>query len=252
VNWSDGKPGVEDVLFAEEASRFAYYGQLAKARKLADRAVASAQRQKEVEVAASYEANFAEIEAIFGNVAQARKKSQAALTLSHGPEVRFSAAVALAIAGERTSAEAIAEDLNQLYPQSTAVQYIYLPVIRAQSALSNNDASKTVDALRASEAYELGTRATLYPAYVRGQAYLFAHEGSKAAAEFQKILDHRGVVVNDSIGSLAHLQLARAYAVQGDKVKARTAYSDFLTLWKDADPDVPIYTAAKAEFAKLH
>jgi len=138
------------------------------------------------------------------------------------------------------------------------VKFNYLPTIRALIALNRNDASKAIEILQAAGSYELGIEGqgglafSLYPVYVRGQANLAAHQGNEAAAEFEKILDHRGIVLNEPIGALAHLGLARAYVLQGDTAKARAAYDDFLTLWKDADADIPILIAAKAEYAKLH
>ena len=136
------------------------------------------------------------------------------------------------------------------------MQFNYLPTIHAQVALIRKDHSKAIDILQRAASYELGTPAdrvspALYPVYVRGEAYLAARQGSESAAEFQKILDHRGVAVNEPIGALAHLGLARAYALRGDTAKSRAAYQDFLTLWKDADPDIPILKEAKAEYAKL-
>jgi tetratricopeptide (TPR) repeat protein len=133
------------------------------------------------------------------------------------------------------------------------VQFNYLPTLHAQLALNQNDTAKALEVLQAAGPYELGNVGPipLYPAYVRGTVYLAAHQGSEAAAEFQKILDHRGIVLNEPIGALAHLQLGRAYAMEGDTAKARDAYPDFLTLWKDADPDIPILKQAKAEYAKL-
>ena len=148
---------------------------------------------------------------------------------------------------------ALADDLGKRFPEDTIVQFNYLPTLHAGLALSGNEASKTILILRAAAPYELGEvgATSLCPVFVRGEAYLAAHQGNEAAAEFQKILDHRGVVFNEPIGALAHLQLGRAYAIQGDTVKARAAYQDFLTLWKDADPDIPILKQAKAEYAKL-
>ena len=138
------------------------------------------------------------------------------------------------------------------------MQFNYLPTLRAKFALSRGNASEAIDSLRPATPYELGqsTSSTygwtaLYPVFVRGEAYLAAHQGDEAAAEFQKILDHRGIVLNYPIGAFAHLQIGRAYAMQGDTAKAKAAYQDFLTLWKDADPDIPILIAAKAEYAKL-
>ena len=145
----------------------------------------------------------------------------------------------------------LTEELGKRFPVDTIVKFNYLPTLHAQLALNRNDSSKAIEALQAAAPYELGTGAYLYPVYVRGEAYLTAHQGSEAAAEFQKILDHRGVVGNSPIGALAHLQLGRAYAMQGDTAKAKAAYQDFLTLWKDADPDIPILKQARAEYAKL-
>jgi hypothetical protein len=151
------------------------------------------------------------------------------------------------------------KELNKRFPEGTTVQFNYLPTIRAKLALNRGDSSGALETLRAALPYELGTTTFsgeytwngLYPAFVRGEAYLAAHQGSAAAAEFQKILDHRGIVWNSPIGALARLQLGRAYATVGDSSKARVAYQDFLTLWRDADPDIPILKQAKAEYAKL-
>ena len=152
----------------------------------------------------------------------------------------------------------LADDLAKRFPEDTIVQFNYLPTLRAQLALSRNESfeghrgSSGRRSLRIGNTWVTVLSPALYPVYVRGEAYLAAHQGSEAAAEFQKILDHRGVVLNEPIGALAHLGLARAYALQGDTAKARAAYKDFFTLWKDADPDIPILIAAKAEYAKLH
>jgi len=156
----------------------------------------------------------------------------------------------------------VTEDLARRLPEDTRVQFTYAPTLRALLALNNGQPSKAVQRLQTAIPYELGRPATggseflfgagsLYPAYVRGLAYLAAQKGAEAAGEFQKILDHRGIVVSDPVGALAHLQLGRVYALSGDKTKAKSAYQDFLVLWKDADPDIPIFKQAKAEFAKL-
>ena len=255
VAWAAGKPGVEDVLLANEADTAAYSGRLVKARGFSRQAVASAERAEEKETAAGCEADAALREALFGNSADARRRAAVALGLSTGRDVQFGAALALALVGD--AARALADDLAKRFPDDTIVQFNYLPTIQAQFALNRNDASKAIEELQATAAYELGTPGggaftpALYPVYVRGQAYLAAHQGSEAAAEFQKILDHRGVVASEPIGALAHLGLGRAYVSQGDTAKARASYQDFLTLWKDADPDIPILVAAKAEYAKL-
>ena len=251
VAWSAGRPGVEDVLLAAEADTVAYAGRRGEAREFSRRAVASAERVEEKEVAASYEAEAALRESLFGSVAEAQQRAAAALALSTGRDVQSGTAIALAVAGDAARTLALADDLGERFPEDTNVQFNYLPTIHAQLALSRGDASQAVNALQMAAPYELGLAGGLYPVYVRGEAYLAAHRGNEAAAEFQKILDHRGIVLNSPIGALAHLQIGRAYALQGDTSKAKAAYQDFLTLWKEADPDIPILIAAKAEYAKL-
>ena len=167
--------------------------------------------------------------------------------------------MALALTGNSARAKALADDLAKRFPEDTIVQFNYLPIIHALLALTRNDpagssqpdSSRAIEALKTAVPYELGTAIVLYPAYVRGEAYLAEHQGSESLVEFQKILDHRGVISNDPIGALAHLQLGRAYALQGDKAKSRAAYNDFLSLWKDADPDIPILKQAKMESANF-
>ena len=251
VTWATGKPGVEDILLAAEADTAAYSGQQAKARELSRRAVASAQHAEEKETAARYETSAALLEALFGNPAEARQRAAAALELSTGRGVQYKAALALALIGDAGRAQALANDLIKRYPEDTIVQLELVPTLHAQLALGRKDASKAVEALQAAAPYELGMTVGLHPIYVRGQAYLAAHEGSKAAGEFQKIIDHRVLVLNP-VGALAHLELARAYVLQSDTSKAKAAYQDFLALWKDADPNIPILKEAKAEYLKLH
>jgi len=255
--WSAGKPGVDDVFLYMEADTAAYSGQLGKARALSGRAVDSAERAAEKETAAGYEAEAGLREALYGNVAEARQRAAAALRLSNGRDMQYEAALALVLAGDASGAQTLADSLATRFPEDTIVQFNYLPTIRAQVALSHNDLSKTIETLHAATPYELGSdgggafRPAMHPAYLRGSAYLTGHQGSQAATEFQKILGHRGIVLNEPIGALAHLQLGRAYALQGDMTKARAAYNDFLSLWKDADPDIPVLKQAKAEYAKL-
>jgi hypothetical protein len=205
-----------------------------------------------MEVAAGYQASAALREALFGNPAEARQRAADALDLSNGAAVRFLATLALASAGDAVRAGTLADDLSNGFPAHTIVQFYYLPTIRAQLALSRNDPSKPIEALQTAAPYELSSAGKLYPVYVRGESYLAAHQANKAAAEFQRILDHRGIVVNAPIGALAHLGLGRAYALSGEKTKANIAYQDFLTLWKDADPDIPILKQAKAEYVTLN
>jgi eukaryotic-like serine/threonine-protein kinase len=257
VAWAADKPGWDDVLLAGEADTAAYSGRLGKAREFSRRAVASAKAAEEKETAAGYEDEAALREALFGNAAEARQRALAALALSTGRDVQYGAALALALAGDVARAQAIAEDLGKHFSDDTIVNFNYLPTIHARLALSQSHSSKAIEALQAAAPYELGIpgagtfTTALYPLYVRAEAYLAGHQGSEAATEFQKILNHRGIVVNAPIGVLAHLGLARANALEGDSVKARAAYEEFLTLWKDADSDIPILIAAKTEYAKL-
>jgi len=249
VAFGMGTPGLEDELLWNEASTAAYFGQLEKAQRLFRQAVASAERAEEKEAAAGYQADAALRAVLFGNRGNAAQQVASALHLSTGPDVQYRVALVLALAGDPAEARTLAEDLDKRFPEDTIVQFVYLPTLRAQLALGHNDAPRAIEALQAATPYELG--GALYPAYVRGVAYLAAHRGGEAAAEFQKILDHRGIVLNLPIGALAHLEIGRAFAMQGDIVKARAAYQDLLTLWKDADPDVPILKQATAEFSKL-
>jgi tetratricopeptide (TPR) repeat protein len=249
--WVMGKPGIEDTLISWQADIAAFSGLQDKSRELSRRALASAQNAGEKETAAAYQAKSALREALFGNAAQARQQAAAALELSTGRDVQFEAAFALALVGDQLRAEALANDLNKRYPEDTIVQFKEVPTLRAQLAVNHNQPSKAVEELQAALPYELGTLATgavSHPAYVRGEAYLAAHDGSHAAAEFQKIVDHLWM---DPIGARARLGIARAYVLQGDSAKAKAAYQDFFTLWKDADPNIPILKQAKAEYSKL-
>jgi tetratricopeptide (TPR) repeat protein len=252
VAWATGKPGEESPFLDLEAKTAAYSGRLGPARDLSRQAVVSAKRAEEPERAMGYEADAALREALFGNPAQARERAADALELSNGWDAQSVAALALALTGDEVRVETLATDLDNRFPEHTIVQSYYLPTLRAQVALSRNDPSRAIEILQAAAPYELSDAGALYPIYVRGEAYLAAHKGSEAVAEFQKILDHRGIVVNDPIGAMAHLGLARAYALSGDRTKAKAAYQDFLTLWKDADPDIPILKQAQAEYARLN
>ncbi len=195
-----------------------------------------------------------EVEA--GNREQARAEANAALKLAPNRDVRAVGALALARAGDTAAAEKLAAELDKTFPLGTLVQRYWLPTVQAGVALERQDPNRAIELLKVASTVEFGsTKADLTiflcPVYLRGEAYLVLHDGNAAAAEFQKFIDHRGVVVNFPWGALARLGLARAYAMQGDTAKARTAYQDFLTLWKDADPDVPVLREAKAEYAKL-
>jgi len=197
-------------------------------------------------------------EALFGNYPAARELANSALSIApESPEAKSQAALALAIAGDAARSQSLADNLNQDFPLFTVVQSNWLPTIRGQLDINRKAAPAAIESLQAAGPYELGqgfgqiNYSCLYPVYIRGQAYLVGGQGTAAAGEFQKILDHRGLVQNCPTGALAHLGLARAYAAQKDTVKAKAAYQDFLTLWKDANADIPILKAAKTEFAAL-
>jgi predicted Zn-dependent protease len=198
-------------------------------------------------------------EAWYGAESAAKRDAAAALGLSKGREVEYGSALALALAGDSARAETLTSDLEKRYPEDTAVKFSYVPTLHGLLALNRRNPAKAIDQLRIAAPYDSGEPqssyygyfGTFYPVYVRGMAYLAAQKGAEAAAEFQKILDHRGIVVSDPIGVLAHLQLARALNLSGDKARAKTAYQDFLTLWKDADPEIPVMQQAKAEYSKL-
>jgi tetratricopeptide (TPR) repeat protein/class 3 adenylate cyclase len=251
------KPGAEDVLLSVQSDTEAFFGRLGKARDFSGRAVESARRADERETAALWQMNAALREAEFGNIAQARNETASALALASTRDVRIVAALALARAGDSARAQKMADELEKQNPVNTVIVGYWLPTIRSAIEINRNNPSKAIELLRAATSYELGIFTTqtelgafLYPAYVRGQAYLLSRQVSEAAAEFQKFLN-RGLVANCPLGALAHLGLARAYSLSGDTAEAKAAYQDFLTLWKDADPDIPILIAAKAEYAKL-
>jgi tetratricopeptide (TPR) repeat protein len=250
-----GGPGAENWISNKQASVLAYAGRLQRARGMSRLAVDQALEALQRERAGQWEAGAALREAFFGYRSEARRRAMAALQFSKNRQVEYGAAFALALSGDSTSSAALANDLEKRFPDDLIVRFEYVPVIRAQVARNHGDVSKAFEILQASVPYELGvTRANfgaLYPIYVRGEAYLAAHNGAEAAAEFQKILAHRGIVVSDPVGAVARLQLARALVLSGDKVKAKIAYGDFIMLWKDADPDIPILTEAQAEYASL-
>ncbi len=226
---------------------------------MSQRAVDLAQHASGKEPAALFQAVAAIREAFFGNAAEAKRNATLALELSKSRDAEYGAALAMALAGDSTRAQALADDLDQRFPEDTSVRSSYLPELRALFALNRGEPAKALEALQAAVPYELGvplswnngTFGVLYPVYARGEAYIAAHQGAAAAAEFQKIIDHRGLVASDSIGALAHLQLGRALVLSGDRIKAKAAYQDFLKLWKDADPDIPILKKAKTEYAGL-
>ncbi len=201
--------------------------------------------------AADYEVGLAWSEAELGNFEVARQQVATALTMSTDRDLQVQAAVVLARAGDETQAQKIADDLAKRFPSDTLVNFIWLPTIRAAIEIGRKNPAKAVEYLQTALPYDLSFLVELYPAYLRGVAYLKLQRGSEPAAEFQKLFDHRGLVGYQQQGALAHLGIARAYVLQGDKAKARAAYNDFFALWKNADPDIPILIAAKYEYAKL-
>ncbi len=248
-----GKPGAGDYVQAAQADTEGWYGKLKNARELTGRAMDSAQHNDANQRAAGYLVVAALREVKSGNREQARAEVNAALRSNRG--VLAMAALALASAGDSATAEKLAAELEKTSPLDTVVQRYWLPTIRAGIALERKDPNQAIELLKVTIPIELGRPTngpiSLCPVYLRGEAYLMLHDGNRAAVEFQKFVDHRGLAANFPWGALARLGLARAYALQGDTAKAKAAYKDFLTLWKDADPDVPILKQAQAEYAKL-
>jgi tetratricopeptide (TPR) repeat protein len=257
--WSTGLPGEEEAMFlSDQADTEAFHGRLRKAREYSRRAVESELRADSKEGAASHQAYAALWQAEFGNLVQARKDAASALALSPGRDGKIVIAMVLARIGDFSRANALADELQKTHPLDTLMQFYSLPSIRAAEELSRGNAAKAEDFTERAGPYELAAPSTpptdlrsLYPSYVRGQAYLAMHRGNDAVVEFQRILDHRGLNGNSPLGALAHLQIGRAYAFSGDTAKSRAAYQYFFALWKDADPDIPILKQAKAEYAKL-
>jgi eukaryotic-like serine/threonine-protein kinase len=242
-----------------QAFAMAYSGHLQQARTMAARATDMAQQADQPERAALWGTGAALLEAFFDNPSAARKKAKAALELSKDREIEYGAALAFALTGDTAQAQTLANDLQRRFAEDTSVRFSYLPTLRALLALHSGESSRAIELLQVAAPYDLGGPRSsyhgifgpLYPVYFRGEALLAAHQGTQAAAEFQKILDHRGTVVSDPIGALARLQLGRAFAMSKDKTKAKSAYENFLTLWKDADPGIPILQQAKQEYARL-
>ena len=249
--------GEQPMLLSLQSDTEAFYGRLERARQFTRRAADSDLLAGSREGAALWQANSALREAEFGNRAFARREIKAALSPAPAWRVKVLAALTLARLGEVQAAGVIVKELETNYPVDTRINVYWIPTIRAAADISEGNARRAIDGLEATAPYEIGgitplAVGSLYPAYLRGQAYLMTHDGPAAAAEFQKFLDHRGIVLNFPLGALAHLQLGRAYAISGDTTKAKAAYQDFLELWKNADPEIPILKEAKAEYAKLH
>jgi eukaryotic-like serine/threonine-protein kinase len=266
---AQGKPGTEDWIADGQAFVLAYTGHLQESRKASQSAVGLAQQAGHRERAALFETRAALWEAFLGNAPTAKRMANDALELAKNREDKFGAALVLSMSGEASQAQSLANDLERDFPEDTSVRFDYLPAIRASLALAGGDPAKAIEVLQANVPYDVSSPRSatfayfgaLYPLYLRGQAYLAAQQGAEATKEFQKIVDHPGITIGDVLGAVARLGLARAYALQAQsaqgaaadaaRAKAHSAYNDFLALWKDADPDIPILEQAKAEHAKL-
>ena len=258
-----GKGERENWLSNLQALTLARSGRLEGARESARHAVEHASAAGNRERAAAYETAMAVWEAWYGNTAAARRSALRVLDVERGRHVTYAGALALAIAGDTARAQTIADDLDHRFPEDTSVQFSYLPTLRALAALRSNDPARALEVLRPAATYEFAQPGTsfygvggvafgaMYPTYVRGMSYLALRKAAEAAAEFQRILDHPGIVLEDPMGALARLQLARALALSGDTVKAKRAYDDLLTLWKNGDPDTPVIKQARSEYSKL-
>jgi eukaryotic-like serine/threonine-protein kinase len=260
VALAKGKRQAEHWVANSQALVQARSGHVQLARRLSGRAVDLALQEGGRGAAATYQSAAAVWEGLYGNANEAKTKATAALALTNGRDVEYASALALGLAGDSSRSDALADDLDRRFPEDTFVRFTYLPVLRALAALHRGQSMESVERLQTALHYELAVNGLsvglylggLHSAYVRGQAYVAAHQYAQAVAEFQKLLDHRGIVGADPIGALAHVQLGRSFVLSGDTIKARAAYRDFLTLWKDADPDIPILRQAKAEYARLH
>jgi eukaryotic-like serine/threonine-protein kinase len=248
--WSVGQ-GIEDRFLEHKSLQYAYSGQLGRALELSQRAMGVALRGNAAEIAAGDQAAWAVFEALVGNGRDAARDAAAALALSDDRDTRYASALALALAGETAAAQAAAAPLASGFPEDTAVQLCFLPTIRAVLALQQGEGERSLELLEAARPYEAGSVATLYPAYIRGLVHLARRHPDDALREFQKIIDLPGVVLDDPVGALARLGRARAYAQAGATQRARGAYRDFLALWQDAAPDVPLLGAARQELAAL-
>ena len=259
ANRARQRTAADNWISSREANVSAYFGHLHQARNLTNRATTQALQAGQPERGGLWQAAAAVREALFGNRLEAIGRANAALKLSKDREVEYGAALALALSGQPSKAEQLANDLAIRFPEDTSVQFSYLPVIRAELALNRKEPAKALEILEAAAPNELGVPRSsihalfgaLYPVYVRGEAYLMEGRGAEAEVEFEKILDHSGVVASDPIGAVARLQLGRAHSLSGDKFKASSTYNDFFALWKNADPDVAILKQAKAEVAGL-
>jgi tetratricopeptide (TPR) repeat protein len=256
---AQGQRTAERLVLNLDALIQARAGRLEQARRSSGRAIELAQQEGVQEAAATYRAARAVWEAFCGNAVHAKQDAEAALALSDARDVAYAAGLGLALSGNVSRSDALAGDLDKRFPEDTFVKFTYVPVLRSISALQHGRPSESIGQLQIALRYEIAANGLdfgsylggLHSAYIRGEAFTALHQYAEAAAEYQKIFDHRGIVGADPIGALAHLQLGRVLAASGDTVKAKAAYQDFLSLWKNADPAVPILEQANAEYARL-
>jgi tetratricopeptide (TPR) repeat protein len=250
------RPGWEPLVLQLESETAANAGRFSRARELVVRAIDSSQRAGRKGTTGGLQAQSAFREALIGNLAFAKRQAEDALTLSDSIYVQAVSAIVLGLAGDTAKATRLADDLARRLPENTNIQFYHLPMVRGVIAIQGGKPDRAIEALAATGPYEMGTPRsinlfTLYPIYFRGLAHLAARQGAEAAVEFQKIIDRPGLVLNKVIGPLAHLGLARALVIAGDSTRARTAYQDFLAIWKDADSDIPILKEARTEYSRL-
>jgi tetratricopeptide (TPR) repeat protein len=258
VAWSMGVQGGEDLLLSAASDTKAFSGDLASAREYSRRAIAAALHNNQKETAAEWQMNEALREAEFGNFELARAQTAQALSKASSRDIKILAALTFARVGDSSRARTMADDLAKLFPLNTVINGYWLPTIRAAIEIDQGAPAKAVELLAPAVSYESGypnpqveVGRFLYPAFIRGQAYLSMHRSEEAIQEFQKILNSPGLILNCPLGALAHLGLARAYTLRRDEVKARSAYQDFFALWKDADSNIPILRQAQAEYSRL-
>ncbi len=256
---AEGMSEIQDWIWGERGQVLAFSGRLKQAREMSQRAVQVALASNRNEAAAQHEAAWAVREALFGNLAEARKRAAAAQRLSRGKDAQYGAALAFDFSGDSTRAEVLTKDLEQRYPDDTIVRFSFVPTLRAIAAIHRGEAIQAVELLNPATRYELawlgccstGFVGSLYPIYVRGEAYLALHRWPEATAEFQKILDYRGIVGSNPIALLAHWKKGQALAMTGKRAEAEAEYQRFLALWRGADADVPILRGVKVEYARL-
>ncbi len=250
MKWAEGKPS-EYLLLIEAAYVAESRGQMQKANELIQRSVQVSNRFDFKETTADTQAFFAVTQAEVGNVSKAKELVASSSGIAHGRSNLEPSAEVLAMTGDTSRAQSIVDDLARRFPDDTLLHQVNIPVVHAFIEMNRKAPDKAIEALEPAKTFELSISQSLFPIYVRGLAYLQAKRGPEAAAEFQRIVDHRGIAPTAPEHSLAKLGLGRAYVIAGDTAKAKAAYQDFLALWKDADPDVPLLKEAKAEYAQL-